>query len=71
MVADWSKKGLEGKTAALINLMRRRGPPNSCNKNSRQLAGPKARQIRHKAQPATLIGRQARCKPMDDCSWPQ
>ena len=25
MVADWSKKGLEGKTAALINLMRRRG----------------------------------------------
>ena len=25
MVVDWSKKGLEGKTAALINLMRRRG----------------------------------------------
>jgi ornithine decarboxylase len=24
-VIDWSKKGLEGKTAALINLMRRRG----------------------------------------------
>jgi ornithine decarboxylase len=24
-VVDWSKKGLEGKTAALINLMRRRG----------------------------------------------
>src|ERR1700709_2150959 len=26
MVVDWGKKGLEGKTAALINLMRRRGP---------------------------------------------
>jgi len=25
MVVDWGKKGLEGKTAALINLMRRRG----------------------------------------------
>jgi ornithine decarboxylase len=25
MVVDWSKKGLEGKTAALINLMRKRG----------------------------------------------
>jgi ornithine decarboxylase len=25
MVIDWGKKGLEGKTAALINLMRRRG----------------------------------------------
>ncbi|SFJ97293.1 Orn/Lys/Arg decarboxylase N-terminal domain-containing protein [Methylocapsa palsarum] len=25
MVVDWSKKGVEGKTAALINLMRRRG----------------------------------------------
>jgi ornithine decarboxylase len=24
-IVDWSKKGLEGKTAALINLMRRRG----------------------------------------------
>jgi hypothetical protein len=24
MVVDWGKKGLEGKTAALINLMRRR-----------------------------------------------
>src|SRR6202011_3659929 len=26
MVVDWGKKGLEGKTADLINLMRRRGP---------------------------------------------
>ena len=25
MVVDWGKKGLEGKTAALINLMRKRG----------------------------------------------
>jgi ornithine decarboxylase/arginine decarboxylase len=25
MVVDWGKKGMEGKTAALINLMRRRG----------------------------------------------
>jgi len=25
MVVDWGKKGVEGKTAALINLMRRRG----------------------------------------------
>jgi len=25
MIVDWGKKGLEGKTAALINLMRRRG----------------------------------------------
>jgi ornithine decarboxylase len=25
MVVDWGKKGLEGKTSALINLMRRRG----------------------------------------------
>src|ERR1700742_3346961 len=25
MVVDWGKKGLEGKTAALINMMRRRG----------------------------------------------
>src|ERR1700749_79330 len=25
MVVDWGKKGLEGKTASLINLMRRRG----------------------------------------------
>src|SRR6201986_4559416 len=25
LVVDWGKKGLEGKTAALINLMRRRG----------------------------------------------
>ncbi|HEY0147166.1 MAG TPA: Orn/Lys/Arg decarboxylase N-terminal domain-containing protein, partial [Methylovirgula sp.] len=25
MVVDWGKRGLEGKTAALINLMRRRG----------------------------------------------
>ena len=25
MMVDWGKKGLEGKTAALINLMRRRG----------------------------------------------
>jgi ornithine decarboxylase/arginine decarboxylase len=25
MMVDWSKKGLQGKTAALINLMRRRG----------------------------------------------
>src|SRR6201991_1938113 len=25
MVVDWSKKGLQGKTAALINLMRKRG----------------------------------------------
>jgi ornithine decarboxylase/arginine decarboxylase len=25
LVADWGKKGLEGKTASLINLMRRRG----------------------------------------------
>jgi ornithine decarboxylase len=25
MVVDWSRRGLEGKTAALINLMRRRG----------------------------------------------
>lgn len=25
MLVDWDKKGLEGKTAALINLMRRRG----------------------------------------------
>jgi ornithine decarboxylase len=25
MVVDWGKKGLEGKTMALINLMRRRG----------------------------------------------
>jgi ornithine decarboxylase len=25
MVVDWGKKGLEGKSAALINLMRRRG----------------------------------------------
>ena len=25
MVVDWGKRGLEGKTAALVNLMRRRG----------------------------------------------
>ena len=25
LVVDWGKKGLEGKTASLINLMRRRG----------------------------------------------
>lgn len=25
MVVDWGKKGLEGKTSSLINLMRRRG----------------------------------------------
>ena len=25
MLVDWGKKGLEGKTASLINLMRRRG----------------------------------------------
>src|SRR5215471_6563561 len=25
LVAEWGKKGLEGKTASLINLMRRRG----------------------------------------------
>src|SRR5271166_6450979 len=25
LVADWGKKGLEGKTASLIDLMRRRG----------------------------------------------
>ena len=25
MVIDWGRKGLEGRTAALINLMRRRG----------------------------------------------
>jgi ornithine decarboxylase len=25
MLVDWGKKGLEGKTAAMINLMRRRG----------------------------------------------
>src|SRR6478735_7001357 len=25
MVVDWGRKGLEGRTAALINLMRRRG----------------------------------------------
>src|ERR1700743_1778729 len=25
MMVDWGKKGLEGKTASLINLMRRRG----------------------------------------------
>src|ERR1700679_2112456 len=25
MIVDWGKKGLEGKTSALINLMRRRG----------------------------------------------
>ena len=25
MVVDWGKKGIEGKAAALINLMRKRG----------------------------------------------
>ena len=28
MMVDWGKKGLEGETAALINLMRRRGSRN-------------------------------------------
>src|ERR1700684_268408 len=27
MVVDWGKKGIEGKAASLINLMRKRGPP--------------------------------------------